>query len=560
MKTNHLKAVEGYCKQITKGDMCSGRYARKAVERFLQDLKRQKNPEFPYEFKPALAEEVIDFAESLYIPDIGKSLELLPWMKFIYYNLYGWVEKLDNEKRRFISGYIEVARKNSKTTSLLFPMILTDFFTTPSAEAYFVLHDGAQAEKSFRELRSIVNANPAVKEGVEETKSTMTFGSSRIAFFSSESGGIDSYKNSCSVVDEFHAYEHDRVITSFRYGGRARKNSLVLIITSAGLTIAGPCYAENEKARKVLNGVLTDETYFTIIYAYDEEDNWQDPRLFLKANPSLGVILQQDVLEKDLTDALLTPSHQSDFKAKTCGIWSHDISSWIPLSRWDTALRNKPFEVLGPVVGYGALDLSSINDFTAYTRCFYADGLYWFLHRFYVPLEQVQEKYVHENINIRTWIDQGIVRAIPGPTIDYEFIYQDIAMDIQEYPLAEIAYDPWMSDKLINALADKFPSITLIEVNQNLSTLSNPTKEYERLIMEDRIVDPNPVMKWMVGNAVIRPDANNNYKPLKGYKSSTNRIDGVITSIMSLNRCMAQESGRGGSNFDDVLALFTLFS
>jgi phage terminase large subunit-like protein len=534
-------------------------YTRKAVERFVHDVKRQKDPDFPYEFKPALAEEVIDFAESLYIPDMGKSLSLLPWMKFVYYNLYGWVSKQDNEKRRFRSGYIEVARKNSKTTSLLFPIILTDFFTTPSAEAYFVLHDGAQAEKSFRELRSIVNANPAVKEGVEETKTTMTYGNSRIAFFSSESGGIDSYKNPCSVVDEFHAYEHDKVITSFRYGGRARKNSLVLIITSTGLTIDGPCYEENQKARKVLTGILTDETYFTVIYAYDEEDNWQDPRLFIKANPSIGVILKQEILENDLTDALLTPSHQADFKAKTCGIWSHGISSWIPLSRWDTELRNRIVAVPGTPVGYGALDLSSINDFTAYTLCFYADECYWFRHTFYVPLEQVQEKYLHDNINIRIWIDQGIVKAIPGPTIDYEFIYRDIERDSEQYHIVEIAYDPWMSAKLIDTLEEKFPHITLIAFDQKLSAMANPTKEYERLIMEDRIVDPNPVMKWMIGNTVIRPDANNNYKPIKLYKSSTNQIDGVITSIMALSRCMEQ-AGRGESNFDDVLALLTLFS
>jgi len=59
--------------------------------------------------------------------------------------------------------------------------------------------------------------------------------------------------------------------------------------------------------------------------------------------------------------------------------------------------------------------------------------------------------------------------------------------------------------------------------------------------LEDKIIDPNPVMKWMVSNAVIKPDANNNYKPLKEYKSSTKRIDGVITSIMAIDRCQVSE-------------------
>jgi phage terminase large subunit-like protein len=173
-----------------------------------------------------------------------------------------------------------------------------------------------------------------------------------------------------------------------------------LIITSAGLNISVPCYAENEKAKKILNGILADETYFTIIYAYDEKDDWKNPKNFIKANPSLNVIIKQEILENDLNDALITPSHQSDFKDKTCGIWSNEFSSWIPLQKWDTEKRNTKidFNDFKKWPCYGALDLSSINDFSAYSLCFKKDDMFCFKHKFYIPEEQIQEKYKKENI------------------------------------------------------------------------------------------------------------------------------------------------------------------
>jgi phage terminase large subunit-like protein len=556
------REVEKYCSDIVKNKILSGAYTKKSVKRFLSDLERQKDTGFLYEFKPELADEVIEFAETLTIPDINtddKKLKLLPWMQFIYYNLYGWVYKSEPTRRRFRSGYIEVARKNSKTTSLLFPIILYDFLTTDSAESYFVSKDERQSYKCFNELKYIIKADKDLSQVINETVSAVTYQHSRIAFFSSEGKGLDSYKNSCSVIDEFHDYDDDKAVTSFRFGGRARENNLTLIITSAGLNLSGPCYAETEKAKKVLNNILTDDTYFTIIYAYDNKDDWKDPKLFIKANPSLGVILKQDILENDLNDALITPSHQSDFKAKTCGIWTNETTNWIPLQKWDTETRNTitDIEQFNGKSCYGGLDLSSIGDFTVFTLCFKEDYYYYLYHKYYVPSEQVLEKYRVENINIKDWIDKGLVTAIPGATINYDFIEKDIIEAANKFNLVELAYDNWNSNQLITKLDEIVPNTILAQYPQNLKQMSNPTKQFEKLIMEDKIIDPNPVSKWMIGNATIKIDANGNYKPLKEYKSSTKRIDSAITSIMSVDRCMNNEEPNTTNNdFNRILMLF----
>jgi phage terminase large subunit-like protein len=269
-------------------------------------------------------------------------------------------------------------------------------------------------------------------------------------------------------------------------------------------------------------------------------------------------IIKPEILENDLNDALITPSHQSDFKAKTCGIWTNDTTNWISLQKWDTSKRNTIIDIqeFKGKPCYAGLDLSSINDFTAYTLCFKRDDLFYLFHKFYIPSEQIMEKYRVENINIKDWIDKGIVTATLGPAIDYDFIMNDIVKDAEQFDIIELAYDNWQSNKLIDNLEEIIPKTTLIQYNQSLKQMSGPSKEFERLIMEDKIIDPNPVMKWMVGNAVIKSDVNNNYKPLKEYKSSTKRIDGVITSIMAIDRTNVNKTVSATTNFEDILKLF----
>ena len=236
-------------------------------------------------------------------------------------------------------------------------------------------------------LRTIVNVKRLTYEKADELKETpelkdvydcysgaITQGSSRISFFSADTKALDSYKNSFSVVDEFHSYDNDKVITAFRYGSRARLNGTVCIITSAGNNTNSPCYNEVLKARAVLDGKISDDSYFTVLYEYDEKDDWRDSSLLQKSNPALNTFLRPEILESDLQDALLTPSHQQDYKAKTCGIWNtQGLSNWLDPAE---ALINEQADFETAFLAlpcYAAFDLSQTQDLTVYTLCFEVD-------------------------------------------------------------------------------------------------------------------------------------------------------------------------------------------
>jgi phage terminase large subunit-like protein len=546
--------VLDYCKKIQSNKIPSCLYVRKAIKRFTQDLK---NDSLDYYLDWDCVQKFYDFTKHLKLIHSKKYLELLPWQLFIHANLLGWKNKYNN-KQRFRSGAVFVPKKNGKTTGLMFPLLLWNFLTVNSSEAYFFEKDERQAEKMFRDLKAICKNSEGLNSIISDTGTNIYYKNSKISYFSSETAGIDGYNPSLAVIDEYFCFQSDRPITAMLYGSRARDNGLVLIITTVGTDISLPAYNEMEKIKKILNGLLIDEAYFGIIYSIDDKDDWKKPESYVKANPSIDTIIDRKILEQDLQDALITPSHQSDYKAKTLNLWTNDTINWIPLQKWDTERRNTIIDIneFKGQICYAGLDLSSINDFTAYTKCFRRDYYYFLFHKFYIPSEQISEKYRVENINIRDWVDKGIVTATPGPTIDYDFIRNDIIKDAEQFSLVELSYDSWQSNKLIDSLDEAISKTTLIRHDQGLKQMANPSKEFERLIMEDKIIDPNPVMKWMIINAIVKPDVNNNYKPLKEYKSSTKRIDGVITSIMAIERCQSGDNLTATKDFNDILKLF----
>lgn len=536
-----------YCKDVKENKIIAGRYCKKAIARFLNDLSRsEKESGFPFFVDWEEAETVIAFAQALHIPDLnGKCLELFPFQMFLYTNIWAWKYKDNHERRRFRTCFIEIARKNSKTTSLLFPFILYDALTTASAESYFVSASLEQAQKSFVELSNIIKETPELKDVFDCYSGAITSGSSRISFFSADTKALDSYKNSFSVVDEFHGYDNDKVITAFRYGSRARLNGTVCIITSAGNNTNSPCYNEVLKARAILDGKISDDSYFTVLYEYDEKDDWRDSSLLQKSNPAINTFLRPEILESDLQDALLTPSHQQDYKSKTCGIWNtQGLSNWLDPAE---ALQIAESEIdLTGRVCFAGLDLSQTQDLTVYTLCFEIeeDGekKYIFKHRFYIPEAQVKAKTEKDSVNYTEWIEKGYVKTTAGATVDYDALIDDFCKDAEKYDIKECAFDRWNSRLVVNKMNDLLPHINFIDTDQSLRSFANPTKQFEKLALEKKLFDSNPVSRWCLSNAQIKPDANGNYKPLKVYKGASARIDSVITSIMSLDRAVIASS------------------
>lgn len=545
-----------YCKNVVNKKIIAGRYTIESCKRTLDDLKSIDDDGFPFTFNLELFNVACKFAESLYYPDQKGNIKLLPWQLHCY-TVWAWVYKADEKRRRFRKAYICVARKNGKTSAFLTPWLLLDFITSNSAESYLFASDDAQANKIYSDVAQVIQNTKGLKEKIECLSNAIVYGTSRIACFSSSAGGIDGYRTSLAILDEYHEYRTDHPQLAMQYGTRSRKNGLVAMITSAGLDISSACYNEELKCKKILDKIQNDNSYFGIVYSYDDKDSWRDTSLLLKSNPSMGSFLLKENLISDEVDAESTPSHVAEYKSKTCGIWVNSGTSWIPIEKWNVC--RKPVDFEKGVVAYGALDLSMVNDLTGFTLCWFGkDGKANFKHHVYIPEEQIIAKYKKDNAQFPDWIDAGYITVTSGGVVDYDYILEDLKKERENFIIKELAYDKWNASNIITKMNDVMPDINYIAFDQSLKNMSPPTKEFERMALIGLINDPNPVMNWCINNVEIKKyrDSNDNYKPSKkGGADSNNRIDLVITSIMALNRAEANNMGKD-IDMKKILSIF----
>lgn len=562
--TDYAEILKKYVDDINSGKITAGIYTKKAIKRFQEDLKRQKDEDFNFVYLQEEADRILSFAESLKPGDLnGKTIHLLPWQIFVLSNLEGWRYKDDKKRKRFRMAYIELNRKNGKTTGILEPMILYNFIKYQASESYIVSSRDDLAEKTFKEIKDIILADKTLEELLDCKSLAITFKDitekSRLAFFCDGGKDADGFKPRFFCLDEYHAFASDKMLVSMQYGMRSKRDAQGVMITTADVNIDSPCYAQNVKARNILDNILTNDEFFTVIYALDEKDDYHNPEVWQKANPSLYDIIDPSVIQSDIDDAELTPHKIPELKAKTFGIWGGGgEQSWMPVETFiqheDDKAAVEDFE--GEPCWCG-LDLSQIDDLSVFTKKFRRNGLDYYYHRIYVPEMTAQTRYRKENINFYEWIEKGIVTAIPGPTIDYDFIARDILEDAARFKIMGIGYDRWQSNVILQKLEEVRPDLLLIEIEQSLKKLSPIFQSYEKSIRDGKLVDNNPVSLWCALNTQVKPDINNNYKPMKKNHSSQQKIDVIVSSTMAHGVSLNEACNRIKKplSFEDLKAL-----
>lgn len=537
---DYNKILMQYCSDIKSGRIPAGRYTIKAIERFLSDLKRQNKDDFPYIYKQDAADVLCDFIETLKPGDLrGKSIELLNWQVFVLCNLEGWRYKNDEERKRFRTGYVEVARKNGKTTGIMEGITLYNFIKYKASESYLVSSSEDLAKKTFKEVIDIIKSDADLDELLDPKSLAITFKDktekSRLSFYCDGCKMPDGLKVRFYCIDEYHQYPTDEVVQSMHYGTRANKDAQGVIITTADTEVSVPCYEQHLKSKKILNKTANQDDFFCIIYSLDETDDFKNPENWIKANPSLNVTIDESVIKSDLDDALLTPYKLAEFKAKTFNIWGGGSEhSWMPIETWQ---KNKDiipdwaqFEGKTAVVG---MDLATTSDLCGYVIMFKVDGKEFYNHKWYIPEATLMERYKSENVNFLAWAENEVINVIPGQTNDLHRIASDFLDDADRFKIKALGYDKWQSNEVIREIEEKRPDILLIEIEQSLKKLSPIFKDYEKAIKDGKVVDNSPLSLWAVNNVQIRPDENDNYKPMKKSKASNCRIDPIVAATMA---------------------------
>ena len=515
-----------------------------ACARFLTDLNKK---DFKYVFDEEKAERFLEWMRLFkHTKGVlqGENIEPHIIQKFVFGNIYGWVNK-ETGLRRFKKAYWQVGRKNAKSQSLgAMGSYESMAFGENASEVYCAATKKDQAKIVWNEIKSqlksceFLNGKYKVAYGqIEHIKS-----SSFIKALSKDDGKTgDGLNIQCGIVDEYHGHPTSEIYDVLISGTGARMQPLIMIITTAGFNLNHPCYqVEYKYVSRILDpeSVVENDEYFVMINELDKDDDIKDEKNWLKANPILASYSHGiNFLRGELKSALDVPEKMRNFLTKNMNVWvDQKDNGYMDMAKWNKCKAYMPeLSNLDCIVG---IDLSSKLDLSSITFEFTIDGKYLILSHSFMPEDRIAEKRNSDRVPYELWIEQGWITATPGSVIDYRFIEKYIVDFAQEYNfnIKEICFDPYNATQFANELMDK--GYTCVEIRQGMQTLSEATKDFrEQVYMNNLFHDGNPVLSWAVGNAVTKIDVNENIMLDKN--KSIERIDPIASAINAHVRTIA---------------------
>lgn len=472
----------------------------------------------------------------------GKPFALLEWQKRdIIRPLFGWKRKSDGT-RRYRTAYIEIPRKNGKSTiSAGIALCLLYADGEPAAEVYSAAADRDQASIVFEEAKRMVEASPELKKRSNVWKRSIFVGESLSSYkvLSADAPTKHGLNAHGIIFDELHAQPDRELWDVLTTSTGARRQPLTVAITTAGFDRNSVCYEQHEYGRQVLAGVIDDPTFFAYIAAADDKDDWTASATWSKANPSLGQTVKLEYLEQECRKAMNSPAYQNTFRRLHLNQWTQQETRWLDLQAWDKC--GAPFDpkLLEGAQCYGGLDLASSSDIAAFVLDFPneagEDEMHTLLPFFWIPSENLIERARKDRVPYDAWARAGLIRTTPGNVIDYGHIVRDIEALAEIYNIREIAFDRWGAFQVSQQLEGA--GLTMVGFGQGFQSMSGPTKELLRLVLDGKVRHGgNAVLRWMADNVVVSSDPSGNVKPNK--QKSREKIDGIVAGIMALDRAM----------------------
>lgn len=557
---NYWESAWDYANDVDSGTINACRWVKLACRRFINDL--ESGHERSLVFDPDKAQTVLDFYSL--VPHIkgewaGNPIELSPWQVFAVANLFGWVWE-QTGKRRFKTGYIEVARKNGKSTFVSpLGLYMTRFDGESGSEVYSCATSRDQARIVFDAARDMVRRSD-LRKHMEAFNHSVFHESTSSCFkpLASDSDTLEGKNTHCGIIDELHAHKNRRVYDVIELSCAARSQPLLLSITTAGDDRTGICYEVRSYLTKVLEGVIEDDTLFGMIYTLDDPARWKDPDVWIQANPNLGVSVKQDDMVRLCQKAVQTPSAANEFKTKRLDIWCNAECAYFNMEKWHHCPSPAPEPRLERLPCFMGLDLASKLDVTALVALFQDEDRHCHLKcQFWLP-ESVVDKHLtgkshHVMTLYQAWADQGFLTLTPGQIVDYRYIREVVLEWFDQYDVQEIGFDPYGATQLAIQLHED-DGLPMVEVGQTVRNLSEAMKETEALIFDRRIHHGNnPVLDWMASNVTAKVDKNDNVFPLKEHPD--NKIDGMVALFMAMNRALVHRDDRSIYESDDLLVL-----
>jgi len=540
-----------YIDDVLHGRQVCCKAVRNTVERHVRDLIRaETDPSFQFYFDEYAAQHRLDFNNWCVHSKgkwAGKPFVPEPWQAFVSWSVYGWMRKEDG-CRRFSQVYIQVSRKNGKTTAgAIDGLYMTDGDGESGAECYSIATKRDQALLSHKEAVRMAKKSPDLSDRFKIRLNNLSVDETDSLFepLGSNEDSMDGLNIHFALCDEVHAWRkpllYEVVVTSCG----ARDQPIIMQITTPGYDRATICYENYEYSKRVIdtNSPINDDTWFAFIAEVEDGDDPFDESVWIKGNPNLDVSISRRYLRTQADRAKAQPSRLNAFRRLCLGQWTESEELWLSMEDWKKASSHVDENALRGKECYCGLDLARTKDMNAFVLVFPPDqtasGKFEFITRYWVPEESVLAQ-AEATSPYKSWVDRELIKATPGSVADYNVIQADIQKLAEIYRMIEVPYDPYNATQIVTNLLDA--GINMVQFRQTYTMMSPACKEFERcMITGDLNPGDSPVLQWNAECCVIKQDPNGNIKIDRDASSRLGKVDGMVAAVMGLARAIVHE-------------------
>ncbi len=520
-----MRLYNTYMEDVLSERQPVNEYIRLAVERHANDLDKSKRGDIPFIFSEERANHVIDFFPTMKIPSTlhpkGKPFQLEPWQAFSTAVTFGWQKQhmdTGNWVRRFNLDYEEIPRKNGKTARAAGFVPYCMLVEAPeSAEIYSAATKLSQAEIVFKMAKSILRKYK--REHVQlRRRSMLEILSSNVTYFPKEvifeplpaiSDKLDGLGPYLALIDEFQGHPDDELIKVIETGMGKWEESLLFIITTAGRNIYGPCYRYRKRIIDVLRGIVKDDSSCGMIYCPDPQDDWEDPEVWYKVNPNVGVTVYRDYLHTQYNKAITEGrTAENQFKTKNLNLWLSGGNSWISDAEWMASGTDWDEDILKGRKCWVGMDLSTSKDLTVLVYYFPPtenDPKYRVRWRFFCPEEQIEKRSKRDKVDYLEWASDGLIKATPGASVKYKYLVEDLEYADKAYNIRHFEYDKALAFDIMKDIHALLGEKRCTAYPQDAKSMHAPIIRIEGLIA-DKVLDHgnHPIARWNVSNVVTK--------------------------------------------------------
>lgn len=522
---------KAYAERIIAGEVTACLHIKKNAERYLSLFERED-----IYFDAKKVEHIITFIGLLkhYTgKHAGKHFHLEDWQLLAIYQIFGFRWKCD-DTRICRNVYIEIARKAGKSFFIAAVVLyLTIADGEQGAECLIAANSKEQARiifKMTKELcKGIDGKGKILKPYRDHIEHPPT--KSMLKVLASDADKLDGYNASVGALDELHSAPDDSVYSVIQSSMGMRQQPLMITVTTAGFNSHGFCKKLRDTYLEVTYGVKSDDSVVCMVFTLDDGDDYKDENNWTKCNPNIGVTVSYAYIRNQVRKVENNPSELVPVLTKNFNLWSDTQITWIPTERILKNSRKVSWSEFSGREVYVGLDLSTVSDLSSASFMTMVDRRMIFKTKYYLPKDTL-----HNATNINTylykiWEKSGDLTITPGNVIDYDYILRDILDISQMAEIQSIAYDSWNATQFnVQAQSEGLP---MVEFSQSIGNFNRPTKEFERLILSDKVVlDSNEVTVFCFSNVSMKIDMHGNTKPSKDSKDK--KIDGVIAKIQAL--------------------------